>query len=154
MEDLQLNKSQFGIEFGAYVKGNNFTKYLLFYLYYKKFIFFPSIYYRVRSDITSSQHLRNLIKNWVEKRSSSSGGKSVESLESDLILDEMFDIKPDDNDDSGKTKVWVNEIEKVKILRLIQDDFDSLYDEDKTFKSEPNEEQAVVWDRVYELCQR
>ena len=68
----------------------------------------------------------------------------------------MFDIKPDGsgNDDSGKTKVWVNEIEKVKILRLVQDDFDSLYDEDKTFKSEPNEEQAVVWDRVYELCQR
>ena len=69
----------------------------------------------------------------------------------------MFDIKLDGMAFSGITKVWVSEIEKVKILRLVNDDFDSLYDknnEDKNFKSEPNEEQAVVWDRVYELCQR
>ena len=67
----------------------------------------------------------------------------------------MFDVKLDGMAFSGITKVWVSEIEKVKILRLVNDDFNSLYDiEHKNFNSEPNDEQTVVWDKVCELCQR
>ena len=53
--------------------------------------------------------------------------------------------------------VRVNEIEKVKILKIIQDEFDNLYhgkDRQLKFIGRPSGEHAAVWNKVWELCKR
>ena len=59
-------------------------------------------------------------------------------------------------DSSKRSYVRVNEVEKVKILKYIQEDFDALYGEDKQLKinGRPTAEQVSVWNRVWRLCKR
>ena len=145
------------------------------------------MFYSVRPDIENSQHLRHLILGWIKVRRRS-GGKDKfnnEALESDGLLDEMFEIKheittdhnPSNNSGmefetldhksqqrdadfsidpkKGKSRGYCrpNEVEKVKILKFIQEDYDSLYGEDmKIINGRPNREQIEVWNRVFQLC--
>ena len=155
-------------------------------------LFSKFVFYSVRPDIENSHHLRQLIQGWIKVRRRS-GGKwkdkfNNETLESDGLLDEMFDIKHEmintntDNHPSnnsgmeletldqksqqnetdfsidpkkGKSRGYCrpNEVEKVKILKFIQEDYDSLYGEDmKIINGRPNREQIEVWNRVFQLC--
>ena len=52
------------------------------------------IYCSVRQDIEHSRHLRMLIKNWiaVRKQNFSKPGPNEDTLESDMLIDEMFII--------------------------------------------------------------
>ena len=52
--------------------------------------------------------------------------------------------------------VRVNEIEKVKILKIIQDNFDSLYGKDRQlkFQGRHSGEYAAIWNKVWESCKR
>ena len=117
---------------------------------------------------------------WIKVRSRNGGkDKFNEALESDGLLDEMFEIKHESTDLSnsgmefetmdksqndtdfsidpkkGKSRGYCrpNEVEKVKILKFIQEDYDSLYGEDmKIINGRPNREQIEVWNRVFQLC--
>ena len=52
--------------------------------------------------------------------------------------------------------VRVNEIEKVKILKIIQDNFDNLYGKDRQlkFQGRHSGEYAAIWNKVWESCKR
>ena len=69
----------------------------------------------------------------------------------------MFGVKGNISEQNPPKYVRVNEIEKVKILKIIQDEFDNLYngkDRQLKFIGRPSGEHVAVWNKVWESCKK
>ena len=93
-----------------------------------------------------------MINTNTDNHPSNNSGMELETLDQKSQQNEAdFSIDPK----KGKSRGYCrpNEVEKVKILKFIQEDYDSLYGEDmKIINGRPNREQIEVWNRVFQLC--
>ena len=93
-----------------------------------------------------------MINTNTDNHPSNNSGMELETLDHKSQQNEAdFSIDPK----KGKSRGYCrpNEVEKVKILKFIQEDYDSLYGEDmKIINGRPNREQIEVWNRVFQLC--